>query len=219
MNRVGSALGWSVLGLIAGAIIGALAGFVMGIVRIENVAQAALAGALPVGLIGALGAFFGRLLEKSGEETGGATAVTVFVGALLGALLGTIIGVALGADVWLLTSIAGLENDGIVNFFLYYFDLVGGPHVIVGAFLGILTVGFVDVFFGDASTMNVLTIAALLTPIVALISALIGQIDWGTAFVIVVSTAVVFYILVKSGGGATTASQNGAAKGKGKVKA
>ena len=221
MNRIASALGWSVLGLIAGAIVGAVAGAVMGVIRIENVVDAGLAGALPVGLIGALGAFAGRLLENSSQAADSLTVVTAFMGALLGALLGTIIGVALGADIWLLDSIADIESPGIAAFLLYHINLVGGPHVVVGAFLGVLTVGFVDTFLGDDSTINVLTIAALLTPVVAVVSALAGQIDWGTAFVIVVGTAVICTILVKSGGGTSTSTeQSGGAtlKGKGKPK-
>ena len=222
MNRIGAAFGCSILGLIAGAIVGAVAGFVMGVIRIENVVNAALAGALPVGLLGALGAFAGRLLENSSEGADSVTAITTFIGALLGALMGTIIGTALGADIWLLESIAKIENQGIIAFLLYHTNLVGGPHVVVGALLGILTVGFVDTFLGDTSTINVLIIAALLTPVVAIISALVGQIDWGTAFVIVVGTAVIYTILVKSGGdGSTATGQNAGTslKGKGKPKA
>lgn len=220
MNRIGSALGWSVLGLIAGAIVGAVAGFVMGVIRIENVIDAGLAGALPVGLIGAFGAFAGRLLEKATEGAESTTVITSFVGALLGALIGTIIGAAVGADIWLLESIDAIENQHIVALLMYHINLVGGPHVVVGAFLGILTVGFVDTFLGDNSTINVLIIVALLTPVVAIISALVGQIDWGTAFVIVVGTAVIYKILAKSDGDESSSTgQDAGTALKGKPKA
>lgn len=214
MNRIGSALGWGVMGLIAGAIIGAGAGFVMGIIRIENVAQAALAGALPVGFIGALGAFAGRLLQRHSAEEDSLTVITTFGGAMLGALLGKIIGVALGADTWLLDSIAGIENEGVLAFLFYHFDLVGGPQVVAGAFLGILTVGSVDMLLGENSAFAVLLLAALLAPVVAVIAALGGQIDWGTTFVIVVATVAITYILMKSGG-ASTGSGARAGKSKG----
>lgn len=202
------------MGLIAGAVIGAAAGFVMGIIRIENVAQAALAGALPVGLIGALGGFAGGLLQRPSAEEDSLTVITTFGGAMLGALLGKIIGVALGADTWLLESIAGIENEGILAFLLFHFDLVGGPQVVVGALLGILTVGSVDMFLGENSAFAVLLLAALLAPVVAVFAALGGQIDWGATVVIVIATVAVTYILMRSGGASTgLGAGNGKSKG------
>ncbi len=193
----------------------------MGIVRIENVAQAAMSGALPAGLVGALGAFAGSLLAKSTEESDNLTGLTIFMGALLGALTGATIGKALGADTWLLESLAQVENEGIMLFLHYHIDLFGGPHVMVGAMLGILTFGALDVFWGSDSSFTGLFIAALLTPVVAVIAALIGQIDWGTANVIVVAMVATLYILMKSGGGTPLATDGGggASTGKGKTKA
>lgn len=227
MNRIGAALGWSILGLFFGALIGAVAGFVMGVIRIENVAQAAQAGAAPVGLIGALGAFSGRMLESSSAESDHLTVITTFFGAIVGALAGVTLGKALGADLWLLDSIQQLESASIQAFLLYHIDLFGGPHVVAGAFLGILSLGFLDVFFGNESSFAILLIAVFLTPVVAIIAALIGQIDWGAAIVIVVATGAIFYMLMKSGGGgsSSTGTNGGSAgsganfKGKGKPKA
>lgn len=219
MNRLGSALGWGLMGLVGGAIIGAAAGFVLGIVRIENVAQAAMAGAWPVGLLGAFGAFAGGLLAKSSDESGSETPFASFAGALLGALLGKIIGVAFGADAWLLDSIASVQSDGLITFLLFHVDLVGGPQVVVGMFLGILTVGFTDTFFGYDSAITALVLAALATPAAAIIGALGGQIDWGTAIVIIVATTAVWYLLVRSDSGALTSSGGGKTVVKGKPKA
>lgn len=63
---------------------------------------------------------------------------------------------------------------------------------------------------GGGSTMNVVLIAALLSPAVAIIAALAGQIDLGTA--------VFCTILVISGGGASTATESGVTKSKRKGK-
>ncbi len=225
MGRISAALGWSVLGLIAGAIIGALAGFVIGLIRVENAAQAALAGAPPVGLIGALGAFAGCLLARPAAESDNLTGFTLFLGALLGALAGATIGKALGADTWLLDSLAKVENESSLIFLHYHIDLFGGPHVVVGAFLGILAFGILDVFLGSESSLVVLVIAALLSPVLAIIAAFIGQIDWGAALVIVVATVAIFYVFMKSTGGASSSTEAGGGKtsgakpkGKGKAK-
>lgn len=215
MSRIGAALGWSVMGLIGGAIIGAVAGFVMGIIRIENVLQAAMAGALPVGLIGAAGAFSGSLLGRPSAEDDSLTIITSFGGALLGALLGKVIGVALGADVWLLESMADVENQSVLAFLIYHVELVGGPQVVVGSLVGILTVGAADMFLGEDNALNVLIVAAFLTPVVAIVAALAGQIDWGSAIAIVVGTVAVIYVMMKAGGGSSASGGGGGGKAKG----
>ena len=234
MKRMASALGWSLAGLVIGAIIGAVAGFLMGALRSEDVLRAALAGAGPVGLVGALGAFCGSLLERSKADSDSLTVVTVFLGAIVGALTGAIIGKALGADIWLLESVAQVESASVQAFLLYHIDLFGGPHVVVGALLGILAFGSLDVFHSSDSSFNALIIAFLLIPVLAIIAALFGQIDWGAAIAIVVATVAILYIFGKSGGessstGVTGGNSAGAkssgntvgakAKGKGKPKA
>lgn len=214
MNRIGSALGWAVLGWVGGAIIGAVAAFILGVFRGEAVLQAALAGAGPVGLIGALGAFSGRLLERPSQGSGDRVTnaetsqenedtawFATFFGALLGAFAGATIGKALGADVWLLDSLAQLEAASLQASLHYHIGLFGGPHVVAGAFVGILAFGSLEVFLGSESSFNFLVIAALLMPVVAVFSALIGQIDWGTAIIIVVATVAIFLLMSISGGG------------------
>ncbi len=214
MNRIGSALGWGVMGWIFGAIIGAVAAFVLGVFRGEAVLQAALGGAGPVGLIGALGAFSGRLLERpsqgsddketneeTSQENDNTAWFATFCGALLGAFAGATIGKALGADVWLLDSLAQVEAASLQASLHYHIYLCGGPHVVAGAFVGILAFGSLEVFLGSESSLNALLIAALLMPVVAVIAALIGQIDWGTAIIFVVATVAIFLLMSNSGGG------------------
>ena len=218
MKRIKSALGWGVMGWVVGALIGAVAGFVMGVVRIENAAQAALAGAGPVGLMGALGAMAGHLLERPSEGKADEAWFTAIFYAILGGLAGATIGKALGADRWLFESLAQVESESLLIFLQYHINLFGGPHVVVGAFLGILAFGFVDVFLGSESSLNALVIAAALTPVVMIVAALIGQIDWGTAAVIVVATVAIIYLAAKFGGGSAAAGSSGGGNSKGKGK-
>ena len=189
MIRVGDALRWSVIGFICGVLIAELTGIVMGFVRGEDILRTGLAALPPACFIGALGGFCGYLLLGPSVIT----MFTTFGGAMLGALLGKLIGALLFLDVWVLDSIAAVKIEGIEAFLLYHIDLVGGPQVVAGAFLGILAIGFLDVFFGCEVSSTALGFAALLTPVIALISAFIGHSDWDAAIVILVGTVVILF--------------------------
>ncbi len=212
MNRLVNALGWGFIGLIGGAILGAAVGLALGVIRNEAPADSILDAAVSVGIIGALGAFVGNLLERnapgnaddedSAEASGDiGTGVIVFLGALLGALAGATIGKIMGADAWLLESLAEVKSAYALAFLHYHIELVGGPHVVAGTFIGILISAMLDVFLGNESSFLAVFCASLLAPVAAFIAALGGQLDWGTAIAIAVVVGILFKWLAKSGGG------------------
>lgn len=198
MSRTDSVILWSLVGVLFGSLFGAVAGCIVGVFRAESVIHAALAGLPPGWIIGGLGGFFGGLLADRSEARNSTTILAVFFAALLGAVWGALIGAALGADNWLLASIANVEHEGITSMLHILIALLGGPQVLVGALLGLLTIAIVDTFF-DEFAYRALICAALLTPVVAIAGALGGQVDWGAVLAIVAVTAALGYIELRYG--------------------
>ena len=214
MNRLGSALGWGIIGLIAGALIGVLAGLALGVIRNQAPVDSMLDSAVTVGLIGAIGAAVGRLLEAKTSEDGSLTVYT-FTAAIIGALFGALLGELLGAEAWLRENIIAIENQHIVAFLAYHVGRIGGAGSAAGMVLGILVVASVDTFFGEDASASIFVVSALLIPIAAIVAGFGGKIDWGTAIVIVLATAVIFYVLMKSGGGSSSSGAEGGSAGSG----